>query len=485
MDQHLKPCGEVVAEHRASVAWRITSVVLLALPGAMLLSAAWSGPRENALAVSIPGAVLIAACVLVFVQQAKVAVVLRTDGLERWGVRGELWTLRWEDAAQLRYQATRVHAVGLDLFLLLKLFPALGKSVKIGFVDVGGKRRNLPSSLKAMDLLAERVIEHHTAAQFPVLRSALDRGEEVRFGNSLSLDREQVSVRKLFGGSKRCLLSDVEKVGIRRRQAQDPPERQDLRIRKLRGGQGAERLSLREALRLGAPRHGRRHAGARSDGRRDAQRRLIGTILRPDRDHEAVGAARRERPATEVVRQAEVASDDRVSAGRHGHRKRSWPVGTTIRRCEGQREEGVPLEIEAVEVGDRAAAIHVEPDDGYPIRRANDQTAGRDVRHGDIGPHRSVGAAEIGQVILERGTFLQARARQGSATSTVSLSVLDSPPALAVSVKLYSPLSPCCGAKVRTAPSSVANRGRFEARGQRRSERTVREEATSARGPSE
>jgi len=107
-----------------------------------------------------------------------------------------------------------VHAVGLDLFLLLKLFPALGKSLKIGFVDVNGKRRNLPSSLKAMDELAERVIEHHTAAQFPVLRSALDRGEEVRFGKSLSLDREQVSVRKLFGGMKHCLLSDVEKVSI-------------------------------------------------------------------------------------------------------------------------------------------------------------------------------------------------------------------------------------------------------------------------------
>jgi len=53
-----------------------------------------------------------------------------------------------------------------------------------------------------------------TAAQFPVLRSALDRGEDVRFGKSLSLDREQISVRKLFGGMKRCLLADVEKVGI-------------------------------------------------------------------------------------------------------------------------------------------------------------------------------------------------------------------------------------------------------------------------------
>src|SRR6266850_856833 len=214
MDQLRKPEGDVVAEHSASVAWRILALVLLGIPAAMCATAAWSGPRENAALVSIPGAVLIAVCVLAFVQQSKVRVVLRTDGVERWGLRGELWTLRWEDATQIRYQATRVHAVGLDVMLLLKLFPGLGKSLTISFVDVNGKRRKLPSSLTAMDVLAERVVEHHTAAQFPALRSALDRGEEVHFGKSLSLDREQVSVRKLFGGAKRCLLSDVEKVSI-------------------------------------------------------------------------------------------------------------------------------------------------------------------------------------------------------------------------------------------------------------------------------
>jgi hypothetical protein len=214
MDQLLKPEGEVIAEHRASLAWRIVSVVLLGIPAGLLLTSAWSGSRDNATVLSIVGAVLIALCASVFVQQGKVRVVLRTDGVERWGLRGELWALRWTDAPQLRYHARRVRAAGLDAMLLLALFPSLGKSVKIGFVDANGRRRKLPSSLKAMDLLAERVTEHHTAAQFPVLRAALDRGEEVRFGKSLSLDREQVSVKKLFGGMKRCLLSDVEKVNI-------------------------------------------------------------------------------------------------------------------------------------------------------------------------------------------------------------------------------------------------------------------------------
>ena len=214
MDQLLKPEGDVIAEHRATLAWRIVSVVLLGIPAGVLLTAAWSAPRDNATVLSIVGAVLIALCAFIFSQQGKVRVVLRTDGVERWGLRGELWALRWEDATQLRYQARRVRVHGLDAMLLLYLFPSLGKSVKIGFVDANGRSCKLPSSLKAMDVLGERVIEHHTAAQFPVVRAALDRGEDVRFGDSLSLDREQVSVKKLFGGMKRCLLSDVEKVNI-------------------------------------------------------------------------------------------------------------------------------------------------------------------------------------------------------------------------------------------------------------------------------
>jgi hypothetical protein len=214
MDQLLKPVGEVIAEHRASLAWRIVSVVLLDIPAGLLLIGAWTGPRASAQMLFIPAAVLVALCAFIFLQQSKVQVVVRSDGIERWGLRGELWAMRWEDATQLRYRARRVRAHSLDALILLTVFPSLGKSVEIGFVDANGRRRKLPSSLKAMDLLAERVTEHHTAAQFPVLRAALDRGEEVRFGNSLSLDREQVSVKKLFGGLKRCLVVDVEKVTI-------------------------------------------------------------------------------------------------------------------------------------------------------------------------------------------------------------------------------------------------------------------------------
>jgi hypothetical protein len=47
-----------------------------------------------------------------------------------------------------------------------------------------------------------------------LMRGKLERGEEVRFGKVLSLERDQVSVRKLFGGMKRCPLSEVENVTV-------------------------------------------------------------------------------------------------------------------------------------------------------------------------------------------------------------------------------------------------------------------------------
>src|SRR5205823_1182715 len=69
MDQLLKPAGEVIAEHRASLAWRIVSVVLLGIPAGVLLTAAWSAPRDNATVLSIVGAVLIAFGAFIFSQQ--------------------------------------------------------------------------------------------------------------------------------------------------------------------------------------------------------------------------------------------------------------------------------------------------------------------------------------------------------------------------------------------------------------------------------
>jgi len=65
-----------------------------------------------------------------------------------------------------------------------------------------------------MDVLAERVADRQTAAHFPQARATIDRGEEVRFGKALILDREKISVRKLLGGYKSCALPDIEKVAV-------------------------------------------------------------------------------------------------------------------------------------------------------------------------------------------------------------------------------------------------------------------------------
>ncbi|HWE25398.1 MAG TPA: hypothetical protein VG496_15780 [Myxococcales bacterium] len=127
---------------------------------------------------------------------------VRADGVEGWGLRGELWALRWQDATQLHYRAKRVHAVGLDAMLLLKLFPSLGRSITVAFVDVNGRRRKLPSSLQGMDVFAERVVEHHTAAHFPELRSALDaRSRFAREGRLSRSPRSQSATSPMHSSS--------------------------------------------------------------------------------------------------------------------------------------------------------------------------------------------------------------------------------------------------------------------------------------------
>src|SRR5215510_7864641 len=107
MEPLLKPTGEVIAEHRANYAWRIVCTVLFGAPAAMMLAAAWTAPRDTIATFMVPAAV------------PKARVVLRSDGIERWGLRGELWSLRWEDAPHLCYQARRVRLASLDAMILL------------------------------------------------------------------------------------------------------------------------------------------------------------------------------------------------------------------------------------------------------------------------------------------------------------------------------------------------------------------------------
>jgi hypothetical protein len=215
MEQLFAPEGTVEAEHPATLAWRILAVLVLALPGASLIFAtSQTAAGKDSVFGYVIGGIFIALCALVFLHQSKVRLVLRADGLERWGMRGKLWALRWQDAKELRYHALKVYAGGLLGLLLVRAAPALGTAFNIRLVDVNGKTRHVPRSLKGMDIVAERIIEAHTRTHFPIAKAAIDRGEELRFGKRLVLDRNRVQAGKLFGGLKSCPLEEVEKIGV-------------------------------------------------------------------------------------------------------------------------------------------------------------------------------------------------------------------------------------------------------------------------------
>src|SRR5438105_2949634 len=97
------PEGDVTAEHRATITLRVTAVLFLLLPAAALAFAAFApnGNREGAPILIGSAVVLLALGVLSFVQQNRSRVVVRADGMERWGLRGQLWALRWADMAEL------------------------------------------------------------------------------------------------------------------------------------------------------------------------------------------------------------------------------------------------------------------------------------------------------------------------------------------------------------------------------------------------
>jgi hypothetical protein len=202
------PEGEITATHQTRWFVRFLAVVALILPGLGLAALAVQLPaaqsKDQPVAIVI-GLALVALGILGFVQQRRSKVVVRTDGLERWGLRGKLWALRWADMVEMRY-----HAVKMRVYYFI---PA-GTIIQVKLTDPNGKKHRIPSNMKGMDLLAERVADQQTAARFPEARAAVDRGEEVRFGKALIVDREKVSARKLFGGYKSCPLTDIEKVAV-------------------------------------------------------------------------------------------------------------------------------------------------------------------------------------------------------------------------------------------------------------------------------
>jgi hypothetical protein len=205
--------GEVVAEHAATLARRVHAMLFLVLPGLGLIFAATQLGTSDADArvwLAGSGTLLAALGALIVAQQGKSRVLVHSDGVERWGLRGKLWELTWHDAVELRYRVIKIRLGGV----LGMLLPALGTNIHIALVDSTGKVYRLPSNLKGMDVLAERVVDQQTTAHFPAARTKIDAGEEVRFGKSIALDKEKISARKLFGGFKSCPLGEIEKVSV-------------------------------------------------------------------------------------------------------------------------------------------------------------------------------------------------------------------------------------------------------------------------------
>ncbi|SRR6266851_4333432 len=205
--------GEVVAEHAATLTHRVSAVLFLVLPGLGMIFAATQLDASNAekrVWLAGAGVLLAALGALAVAQQGKSRVLVHSDGVERWGLRGKLWELTWRDAVELRYRVIKVRLGGL----LGMLLPALGTNIHIALVDSSGKVYKLPANLKGMDVLAERVVDQQTAAHFPAARTKIDAGEEIRFGKYLALDKEKISARKLFGGFNTCPLGEIEKVSV-------------------------------------------------------------------------------------------------------------------------------------------------------------------------------------------------------------------------------------------------------------------------------
>src|SRR5919204_3160566 len=208
MDLLQAPEGDVVATHPATLLGRILAILMMVIPGAGLIALGTQlspADADGRMPLFAGGGTLVALGILAVVQQNRSKVVVRTDGIERWGLRGKLWALRWAEMIELRYRAVKMR--------LYHVIP-VGTNIYVTLTDPNGRKRRLPSNMKGMDVLAERVADQQTAARYAEARAALDRGEEVRFGKALTLDKEKVSVRKLFGGDKSCALQDNEKVSV-------------------------------------------------------------------------------------------------------------------------------------------------------------------------------------------------------------------------------------------------------------------------------
>src|SRR5437868_8489750 len=156
MEPLLAPEGDVVATHPATLFGRVLAVLMMVLPGAAMV---WFGTQVSGsdadarMPLFAGGGTLLALGVLAVLQQNRSKVVVRTDGIERWGLRGKLWGLRWSEMVELRYRAVKMR--------LYHVIP-VGTNIYLTLTDPQGRKRRLPRNSKGMDTPAERVPDLQT-----------------------------------------------------------------------------------------------------------------------------------------------------------------------------------------------------------------------------------------------------------------------------------------------------------------------------------
>src|SRR5260370_13853952 len=97
--------GEVVAEHAATLTHRVSAVLFLVLPGLGMSCGATQLDASNAegrVWLAGAGVLLAALGALAVAQQGKSRVLVHSDGVEWWGLRGRLLELTLRDAVGQR-----------------------------------------------------------------------------------------------------------------------------------------------------------------------------------------------------------------------------------------------------------------------------------------------------------------------------------------------------------------------------------------------
>src|SRR5260370_8245618 len=133
--------GEVVAEHAAPLPHRLSAVLFLVLPGlGMIFAATQLGASRAEERVWLAGSGILFAALgaLAVAQQGKSRVLVHSDGVERWGLRGKLWELTWRDAVELRYRVIKVRLGGV----LGMLLPALVTNIQLPLLNPTAKVYN-------------------------------------------------------------------------------------------------------------------------------------------------------------------------------------------------------------------------------------------------------------------------------------------------------------------------------------------------------